>query len=707
MFGTPGGGHVDAGGAATALMAEQIVRWKILYPAFDWFASQPPPPSAYYCHHPFGQYWSSAFFVWLFGPKDFVIHLPAVLMSASIPPLLYSIARRHWGSVAGAAAACAYVVVPIALGFSSYHNLETMVIFGSLLFFWGHSSHQATGERRHLAASIAGLGVACAGDWIGYLVAAPLLGWAMLRAFVLPERLTPTFRFKPYVRWWAFSVALSVVSLAFWVALFQRVGKIDDWLGSAASRGDSGSVPLASVLETRKAWIEFSFTPIAILVGKIATPVCALRLLVRRADEEIYALAVLFGAVAQYVVFKAGADVHIYWPHYFAAYFALAFAQLVASVDDAVRWIVARAHGLRIPPAAGTAGLALALALPAAMLPDAIRSLKIWRLTGGRYNDKGALIRTHRDLLFVLRQVVMPASPPGAPVNVHESAHWGWEHAWVYRGISTPAGAPILGRDAVAAPFFLARASGLTADQLRQFATTAHVRVYGDAVVVDQREPPAPIDAFSLHEREPNLLECALFGDWEPMRRIDGAPDPFATWEYRIHLGQPGDPPGAEPVTLDQMRVAHNAAIHRGDEASAGRLRAAIEAKLDRSVATKFDQGIRLIGVRTTRGGSPRIEAWFEAAGPTASDVAFSIASVVEQKAPWSLMPPDPTVRSMAWPPPLSPRLWHARFLYAIDAAMNHRIGLERYYGAFTARNGGAAPRLLDGRPDADLARVP
>jgi 4-amino-4-deoxy-L-arabinose transferase-like glycosyltransferase len=707
MFGMPGGGHIDAGGAATAMMAEQIVRWKILYPAFDWFTNVAPPPSAYYCHHPFGQYWSSAFFVWLFGPKDFVIHLPAVLMSTAIPPLLYGIGKRHWGSVGGAAAACAYVVVPIALGFSSYHNLETMVIFGSLLFFWGHSSHQATGKRRYLVASLSGLAVACAGDWVGYLVAAPLLGWSMLRAFVIPERFTPPLRFKPYVRWWALSVALSVVSLAFWVAMFQRVGKVDDWLASATTRGDHGSGVLASALDSRKIWIEFSFTPLAILVGKIAAPFCALRLAIRRTDEEAYALAILFAAVVQYVVFRAGADVHIYWPHYFAAYFALAFAQFLASVQGGAGWVAARVHGARLTAALGTAGLVLALGTCLTMLPDAVRSLKIWRLTGGRYNDKGTLIRTHRDLLFVLRKVVVPATPPGASINVHESAHWGWEHSWVYRGIGTPAGMPTLGPGSVASPFWVARASGFTADQLRLLTAGAHVRWYGDTLIVDQREPAAPVDAFSLNEREPNFMECALYGNWEPMRRIDPAPDPFATWEYRIHLGQAADPPSAGPVTIDQTRIAHNAAIHRGDEATAGRLRAAIESQLDRSVAADFDQGVRLIGVRIAGKGSPRLEAWFEAGGPTASDAVFNIASVVEHKAPWSLIPPDGVARNMAWPPSLSPKLWRARFIYVIDAVMNHRIGLERYYAAFTARGSGAAPHRLDGKPETDLARVP
>ena len=80
-------------------------------------------------------------------------------MSAAIPPLLYGIGKEKWGRSAGAVAAASYVVVPIAVGFSQFLNLETFCIFGALLFFWGHTRHMVTGKRRHLAASLGGPGV--------------------------------------------------------------------------------------------------------------------------------------------------------------------------------------------------------------------------------------------------------------------------------------------------------------------------------------------------------------------------------------------------------------------------------------------------------------------------------------------------------------------------------------------------------------------
>ncbi len=134
------------------MAAEQIVRWRILYPAWGWYSGVEPPKTEYICHHPFLQYYVPAIFVWLFGHKDFIVCLPAALMSAAIPPLLYGIGKARWGAPIGAVAAAGYVVVPIAVGFSSFTNLETFCIFGTLLFFWGHTRHLDDGGERYLVA---------------------------------------------------------------------------------------------------------------------------------------------------------------------------------------------------------------------------------------------------------------------------------------------------------------------------------------------------------------------------------------------------------------------------------------------------------------------------------------------------------------------------------------------------------------------------
>jgi 4-amino-4-deoxy-L-arabinose transferase-like glycosyltransferase len=705
MFQIPGAGHTDSGSAGTTGDSSTIVRFMMVYPSGDWYAPTRPSPATYYCHHPFGVFYYSAFFLWIFGHRDFVVHLSPVLMSIAIPPLLYGIGSRYRGSTTGAVAACAYVVVPIAVGFSNYNNLETPTIFGSLLFFWGHSAHHATGKKRHLAASLLGLTVACASDWAGYLMVAPLLAWALLRAFALPARWTPFFNFRRYARWWALSTAIAVGTFLLWVVLFMAADKVGDWLASAETRRDDGT-PLELVLQSRKNWIDFSFTPLAVWLGKAALPICLLRLLLFRQDEEVYSLSILFGSVVQYLAFKRGADIHIFWPHYFAAYYALAMAQLASTLGGvaAAGWrLFVNADKAR---SIGTgAALALGLVPSLAMAPDAVRSLPLWRRTGGRYDDRGVLNRSDIDLLSVVKKVIVPRKPPDSALDVHPSSSWWWEHSWAFNGPNQPAGDPgVRAPGSSRHPFWLGRASGLLTDDQLRITGRAHVQVYGDVWVVDQRVEPAPLDAWRVDEREPNPLEWLVYGGWEPVRRIDPTPDPLRTWEIRLHLNQPATPPKTvEARTLEDLRILHNAFVYETATDRAQQLREKIEAELDRSVQTGFEQGLELIGVRVTRGVQPRLEIWFIASGPLTSDDAFHVRSSIQARAPLSLIPADTTDCEVSFAPSLPTKLWRSGFIYKLELAMNHRIGLERFSGAWV---GNAAPRRLDGQPETTLAIV-
>lgn len=708
MFGIPGGGHYGAGSAADAMISEQIVRWKILYPAWDWYTGTAPAMARYVCHHPFGMNYISALCLWIFGHRDFVVHLPAVLLSVFIPPLLYGIAKERWGAPVGAVAAAAYAVVPIAVGFSGFWALETPCIFGTLLFFWGHSRHMTTGKDRYVLASLAGLGCACLGDWAGYLLVAPTLAWALLRAFVLPARLTPSVRVLPYARWWALSVAVVAVTLLFSIGLFYRADHVADWLASGDMRSSGAEAKLDDVLKARAHWIDFSFTPLAIFIGKLAAPVCLLRWLVTRRDEETYAPAFLVAAVIQYVAFKQGADVHIFWPHYFAAYFALSLAQLAATIASVAGWLARRFAPAAAAGVAAATGLAVGLLPVLAMAHDGVLSLWVWRRTGGRYDDNGTLVRSHIDMLSVLEQVVVPKMAPDGRIDVHPSANWGWEHQWKTQANATTVGLPAVGGAGVEThPFYLARGSGLSSADATRIASVAHVRIYGDTWIVDQRERAAPLDAYSLNEREPNVLEWIFANGTEPVRSVGAAPDPWLTWDWRIHLGQRADPPTGVPVTIDEMRIAHNVAVDRADAAAAERLLEQIERQLDRTVETRFTGGMRLLGVRLVRGVQPRVEAWFECSGGAPpGDAAFNVRSTVLARAPLSMIPPDVVDREMAWPPPMPTKLWRAGFLYKTETVLNHRIGRERYWGYWAPRDGVPALRRLDGEVETTLALV-
>jgi hypothetical protein len=264
-----------------------------------------------------------------------------------------------------------------------------------------------------------------------------------------------------------------------------------------------------------------------------------------------------------------------------------------------------------------------------------------------------------------------------------------------------------LGNAAFAHPFWIARINPLGSAGIKNAVTTAHAKIYGDVVVVDQREQGwAPIDAYSMNEREPNLLEWYFVTGPERVRTLSTEPDPFLTWEWRTTFGQPADAPTAEPKTLNEMRIAHNVAVEAGDTSRAEALREKIEAQIDRRTTVPFNDGTWLIGVRIAQGVEPRLEQWFLAGGPTPGDTQFSIHSLVEAPEPWSLVPQDSVERDMGFPPPISTHLWKKGWIYFVETPMFHRIGTERYWGFFASKDGQPAPRRVDGLPFTNLAII-
>ena len=135
-----------------------------------------------------------------------------------------------------------------------------------------------------------------------------------------------------------------------------------------------------------------------------------------------------------------------------------------------------------------------------------------------------------RPPLRAIEQVILPRTTRGSSIDAHPSVGWGWEFLWKYQGTaerlrpSPVLGAPDAG--AVTRSGSPAR-SGLTADEQRKVAAMAHVRVTGDASIVEPaRVRGATIDAYAVDEREPNAVEWFLSGEPGPMRSIGSNPEP-------------------------------------------------------------------------------------------------------------------------------------------------------------------------------------
>ncbi|WP_437479869.1 glycosyltransferase family 39 protein [Sorangium sp. So ce1014] len=711
MFGPLLAGHY-ASSAGVGIIAENMLRWEILGPVWEYTASR-PAPAMYYCHHPWGIFWTTAAFMEVFGRHDVICRLPAVLLSAATPPLLYAIGRSVYRPAAGAAAAASFVVLPITLAFANLNALEVPVMAWTLLGLWGYVRLTQTSRRRYLAVSALGLALGMHADWPAFVLTSGLLTFGAIRAFLLPKRFFGPIHDRRYAQWWVLTAFVAALTAALYLALFHQAGKLGDLLGSYGFRSSGNAEPLAKVLASRRYWIELSFTPIAIAAGKLAAIVCAARLVLLRREHDALPLLYLATATVQYVVFRQGADVHIFWPHYFGAYFALAAAALVETGAALLERAAAAplAHGAA-PPPAGPALVALALWLAplAAVLRDGLPALRYARETGGRFNERGQLIHSDGAKTAFLRWLA-PRLPEGAPVEMHEGMKATWAQVWALGGRvvkptrPAPKETPSRGAYLADTRFLLDREQASLA---RRFDITAVGPFWA---LVAGAPTPAPaqgargIEAFSFREREPGLLAWYLVSGTEPEREI--VPDPFLTWELRTHFGQPAEPPAGPPETLEQKRIAHNIALAAGDDARAAALLTEITAALA-PLGARFDDGTELLGTTFHEGARSLLTIVVRAGGPATSDVALTVRSRVVERAPLSTTMADPVDREVGLPTAISPQRWRAGFLYADPVPIRKRPGTEVFWASLRARDRGRAPRLVDsgGAPEVEVLRL-
>ncbi len=487
----------------------------------------------------------------VFGHHAWACRLPAALQSALTVPALYFTGRALWSSLAGAVAAVSFAVLPIALSFSDFNGLEVPAIFGTLLSIWGYARFRQGYRRRAAALSLAGLICGICADWPVLVFAAGMLGAIFVAVFLLRRWTAPADR-RRIATFWALAVVLVAVALGAHLYAFAELGQLHELFAQAGRRSAGLHTPLALVLRARKFWIEVSFTGLAIALGKLALPVLSLRVLLRRTELEALPLAVLAMASFQYVVFKQGADVHVFWPHYFALYFALACAGMAQSALDLLRLSSQRWPSLaRSWQAPGILALCLLLAL--AILPDGLRALRYAHRSGGRFNENGRLIKPDKDKVAALEWLTERWAAK-AEVTLHPGMRQSlWVDWSLQRPVTTVTYLPS-GRGTARDRYYVADLRFMSGAEQDALAANFASLALGPFLAIDRAAPRGELHAFDVERVEPSALEAYWISSSHALRRV--SPDPFLTWELR-------DPLRAEPEpraqrAAEDLRTAAN-----------------------------------------------------------------------------------------------------------------------------------------------------
>jgi hypothetical protein len=418
------------------------------------------------------------------------------------------------------------------------------------------------------------------------------------------------------------------------------------------------------------------------------------RLVLTRNELEGLALPMLAAAAFQYTHFKQGADVHIFWSHYFAPYFALAVGALTATAQALVVKAAPHLRGalgrlVRAWPAAVGAGL---VALPVLFVfQDGARTIRLGRETGGRYLSSD--IQSDVDKVIALRWL-LPRMAPDDRIGVHPGiypVHWGL--AWETRPHVMVPRMPI-GTRASLERFYIIDTRFATGADLKQAVGIYRVHAIGQYWVIDRREQPAPLEGYRFDEHEPSLLQSFLQGQTEPVRTV--VADPWVTWQWRTLLGQqPAVAPAGTSQTLEQLAIAHNVAVAAGDGPGAARARSAVEASLTRHMAVKFSGGTELRGAYQHRGAERSLTFLFIAGDLGGAHAKFGVTAHVAKPPIFSTLPADNLDVALAYPPVVPTELWRPGHMYLVKVPYRKRPGTEHLTGSFVRLDDHPAPVVV------------
>jgi len=691
-----GAGHF-ASASAVCTSSENMWRWGVLGP-IPHHLLRAPVPSDFYCHHPWGIFWVTALFMKAFGHHAWACRLPAALQSALTPPALYLAARALWGPVAGVVAAASFAALPIALSFSDFNSLEVPVIFGTVLAIWGYARFRQTYLNRYAWLSLGGLGYAVCCDWAALIFATGMLGLIFPSVFLLRRWTVPADR-RRIATFWGLGLTLCGVVVGAHLYTFSQLGQLNELFNQGNLRSTGSNLPLSAVLAARKFWIEVSFTGLAIALGKLALPVLALRALWRRSELEALPLAVFAMAAVQYVVFKQGADIHIFWPHYFALYFAFASAVLAQTgLELSAR--VLRSFGKFSAESQNFSWLALGALVPLAIAPDGLRALHYAHRSGGRFNENGHLTKPDKDKVAALGWLGARMAN-GTSLALHPGMRQSlWVDWSVQRPVQTVNRLPI-GPATGPERYYVADQRFMDATEQEALAAQFALTAIGPYLAVDREQARGPLAAFAVQRDEPAALQSYWLSGTHALREI--VPDPYLGWEMRDRFGlTPNDPPSVPPANFEQMRVAHNIAVARGDVPAAERWLAQLLAGCDRSHATAFSDGDALLGTRFERGASLVLSVYFRASGPDPGEPELVMHSALDSAPRGSLVPRDTAVAEVGMPFAIPTSRWKPGYVYASVTEVIRRIGSERWYGAFRP----ARARSPDSSAELEIVRL-
>jgi hypothetical protein len=710
VFGFPRSGHFSTG-AAYAMGGENMVHWR-KFAVYTGYLTHPANKDQYYCHHPYGITILQAIAYVIFGHHSFTVRAGAIFCSVLTPPFIYAFGRRAWGVIPASVATIFFVFVPIDLAFANFSNLEEPTICFGMMFAWATAALWQTSLTRYLVAAAVGALGACNGDWAGLVFVGPVVIFAFFRAYVLPRRWYGPIDERMHARWFAWSTAMAVGTFIIYIYLFAKADKLGDLMGSYDLRTSGAEATIKETLnERRKLWLGMMLTPISYGAIGAGIPIALVRLVKRPLD--IVPVAWFFAASFQYFVFKQGADIHIFWPHYYGPTAAMGAGCIAAALMhgrgallrlvEVVRARLAKRaseSGVTAPrdPRRGemwmrrlryatAAIVVIALGIPIALLARmGIPQLVQGRKTAGRFDQGGHYISSDSDMTQFAQWAYSapPAKLPQGLVLEKYDFNYSCEYAIgrPYTRVNSLTSAKADDPQHIA----VVDTRNQSVKDLESIAKQFAVQAVGPFWRVDRSMRGPALMAHRYLEREPGPLEWYFESGTDLVRTISPDEDPWVTWEWRDALGLPAPVPALSPVTTEELRIAHNIAVAQKNTTRAAELKEKLAGSVGRPMHIDYSGGVHLQGVDVQMGSAIVATLYWE------TDEHFKKLDTVYQVKCKVGPPPrlwegpiDYFEKDMAPVPTIRPQSWKPGYLYAQRFIVLHRIGREACRGSFSS----------------------
>lgn len=693
LFGPLPGGHL--GNVTGASIGGENMLTHRLFAAVTSYTDAKPEAASYYCHHPYGVFVLQAIAHALFGHGFATTRLPAIALSVASVGLVSALGRRLYGALPGALGAAFFAVLPMSLAFGQFANLEVLVIFAGLVFAIGTVDVLRTGKRSALAVALLGALLVCHADFCGFVLVGAVGGLEIARVYVLGGKVPRRLVFS-HARFVVLVTALSLATLLLYLALFVRAGQLGDLVRAYDNRTAGNEAVVGALLGKRRVLWLLGLLPAPALVAGGAGVILAIVKMTRRRPEHGVVLGFFVMTAVQVLLFRGGAEVHVFWPHAFVVSAALglaAIAELVFSLPP---------RAPRATRAAFLVGVGLLLVVVGRM---GLVQLAQSRLTGGRFDDGGRYIGIDRDLTAfgVWARGYVDAHTPPLPtrtslpvIGLHPSVPRSWFVEYALHAIIRESPPPARATATEAARFVLFDARHATAREQRYVAQQYAVRAHGPLWLLDRAGHPGDFHALRYVEAQPRGMDFLLRTGTDLQRTFGDDRDALHEHEQREHLGLPTDLAPFEPTTAEEARLRVNLAVSRGeapDPAHRSRALGIATVRVDRL----FDNGLVLRGYDVDRGPATVVTLlWETPEGYVPRDLDYLVRARITSLPTLWLAPPDHFEKEMAPPEPLRPASWKAGRLYVQRFVAMKRVGREVFEGVFTARDG-AAPIGIDG----------